>query len=99
MRGRGIGKALLLTALEGLREIGYAYGIIGGVGPAEFYAKACGAVMIEGSTPGIYAVVTMGTIRTTTIHPHRATRKRLGGCQRSRPPTTTPRSGAFIALR
>jgi hypothetical protein len=24
------------------------------VGPAEFYAKAVGAVLIEGSTPGVY---------------------------------------------
>jgi hypothetical protein len=32
-----------------------SYAIIGGVGPAEFYAKAVGAVPIEGSTPGIYA--------------------------------------------
>lgn len=35
-------------------EQGYAYAIIGGVGPAEFYAKAVGAVLIEGSSPGIY---------------------------------------------
>ena len=53
-RKRGIGKALLIAALHGLRELGYAYGIIGGVGPAEFYEKACGAVLIENSTPGIY---------------------------------------------
>jgi len=34
--------------------MGYAYGIIGGVGPAEFYRKACGAVPVDGSSPGIY---------------------------------------------
>lgn len=50
----GIGKALLVSALEGLRDMGYAYGFIGGVGPAEFYAKTVGAIPIEGSTPGIY---------------------------------------------
>ena len=33
---------------------GFAYAIIGGVGPAAFYAKAVGAVDIAGSTPGIY---------------------------------------------
>jgi ribosomal protein S18 acetylase RimI-like enzyme len=53
-RGRGVGKALLIEALHGLRELGYVYGIIGGVGPAEFYAKAVGAVPIAGSTPGVY---------------------------------------------
>ena len=53
-RGQGIGRALLLSALHAQRALGYAYSIIGGVGPAEFYAKAAGAVPIEGSTPGIY---------------------------------------------
>jgi predicted N-acetyltransferase YhbS len=54
-RGKGIGKALLLAALHGLAEMGYAYGIIGGVGPVEFYASAVGATLIPDSTPGIYA--------------------------------------------
>ena len=54
-RGQGIGKVLLLACLHGLREMGYAYGIIGGVGPAEFYARSVGAVEIPDSTPGIYA--------------------------------------------
>ncbi len=53
-RGLGLGKALLFKALEGLREIGYAYAIIGGVGPREFYAKNCGAIEIPGSDPGTY---------------------------------------------
>lgn len=53
-RGKGVGTALLLACLHGLRELGYAYGIIGGVGPAEFYRKAVGAVPIADSTPGIY---------------------------------------------
>ena len=53
-RGRGIGKALLLESLQGMRSQGYAYGIIGGVGPAEFYRLACGATLIPGSDPGIY---------------------------------------------
>jgi predicted GNAT family acetyltransferase len=53
-RGKGVGKALLFKALEGLREMGYAYGFIGGVGPREFYERACGAVEIPGSDPGIY---------------------------------------------
>jgi GNAT superfamily N-acetyltransferase len=54
-RGRGAGKALLIASLAGLREMGYVYGVIGGVGPAEFYAKAVGAMPIPDSTPGIYA--------------------------------------------
>ena len=54
-RGKGIGRALLLSALHAQRAAGYAYAIIGGVGPAAFYEKCVGATSIEGSTPGIYA--------------------------------------------
>jgi predicted N-acetyltransferase YhbS len=50
----GIGKALLFACLEDMKHEGFGYAIIGGVGPAEFYAKAVGAVAIEGSEPGIY---------------------------------------------
>src|SRR3954451_23696851 len=50
----GVGKALLFACLEDMRQQGFGYAIIGGVGPAEFYAKAVGAVAIEGSEPGIY---------------------------------------------
>ncbi len=53
-RGQGIGKALLFRSLEALREEGYAYAIIGGVGPREFYEQACGAMEITGSDPSIY---------------------------------------------
>ena len=54
-RGNGIGRALLLRALHAQRARGYAYAIIGGVGPAQFYERAVGAIPIPGSTPGIYA--------------------------------------------
>lgn len=54
-RGKGIGKALLLASLWGLREMGYVYGIIGAAGPLDFYQKTVGAIMIPGSEPGIYA--------------------------------------------
>ena len=54
-RGRGVGRALLLAALRGLRELGYAYAVIGGVGPAEFYERAVGARLIPDSSPGVYA--------------------------------------------
>ncbi len=53
-RGKGVGKALLIRALRALREEGYVYAIIGGVGPAAFYTGAVGATLIEGSDPGIY---------------------------------------------
>ncbi len=53
-RGRGIGKALLIASLWGLRELGYVYGIIGGAGPVEFYQEAVGAIVIPDSEPGIY---------------------------------------------
>ena len=53
-RGHGIGKALLIASLWGLRELGYVYGIIGGAGPVEFYQEAVGAIVIPDSEPGIY---------------------------------------------
>ena len=53
-RGQGIGRALLLTALQEMRHMGYAYAILGGVGPADFYRKVAGAVDIPESSPGIY---------------------------------------------
>ena len=54
VRGRGVGKALLLACLHAMAAQGYGYAIIGWVGPAEFYTKTVGAVEIEGSDPGIY---------------------------------------------
>ncbi len=54
MRGTGVGKALLVSALSQMKALGYAYAIIGGVGPKEFYAKCVGATLIEDSSPGIY---------------------------------------------
>jgi predicted N-acetyltransferase YhbS len=53
-RKKGIGAALLLASLTDLKSMGYAYAIIGGAGPTEFYAKECGATIIPGSAPGIY---------------------------------------------
>ncbi len=53
-QGGGIGKALLLRCLGAMKAAGYAYAIIGGVGPKEFYEKTVGATLIEGSSPGIY---------------------------------------------
>ena len=53
-RGQGIGRALLLVTLEAMRAEGYAYAIIGWASSVEFYERAVGAVVIEGSEPGIY---------------------------------------------
>lgn len=53
-RGAGLGAALLLACLHDMRAVGYGYAAIGGVGPAEFYTKVCGAVTIPDSTPGVY---------------------------------------------
>lgn len=54
MQGRSVGRALLIRGLQAMRDDGYVYAVIGGVGPAEFYAKCAGARLIEGSNPGIY---------------------------------------------
>ncbi len=53
-RGSGVGSLLLLTALREMCALGYAYAIIGGVGPADFYRKVAGATPIPDSSPGIY---------------------------------------------
>lgn len=53
-RHTGIGTALLLTCLHAMKEMGYGYAIIGGVGPAEFYTKVVAATLIEGSETSIY---------------------------------------------
>jgi hypothetical protein len=54
LRGQGAGASLLFRCLEGMREIGYAYAIIGAPGPTDFYAKVAGATIIAGSDPGVY---------------------------------------------
>ncbi len=52
-RGQGIGNALLLATLHAMAQERYGYAIIYWVGPAEFYAKAVGATIIEESEPGV----------------------------------------------
>lgn len=52
--GRGIGTALLIRSLHALWESGYAYAIIGAVGPSAFYEQSVGAIPIPDSTPGPY---------------------------------------------
>ena len=53
-RGQGLGTLLLLECLRSMKEMGYGYAIIGGIGPKEFYTKTVGAIEIPDSTPGIY---------------------------------------------
>jgi GNAT superfamily N-acetyltransferase len=54
-RSKGIGTALLIAALQGLREAGYVYAVIGWAGPLGFYAKTVNAIPIDDSEPGIYS--------------------------------------------
>jgi GNAT superfamily N-acetyltransferase len=54
LRGCGVGALLLIRCLESMREMGYGYAVIGGVGPVEFYEKVCGATVIPGSEVGVY---------------------------------------------
>mgnify|MGYP000982499661 CR=1 FL=1 len=56
-RGKGTGAALLLAALHDMRANGYVYGVIGAVGPTEFYEKVCGATIIQDSTPAGYSAL------------------------------------------
>lgn len=53
-RGQGIGESLLIATLRGMREAGYGYAVIGDPGPVEFYQRRLDAMVIPGSTPGIY---------------------------------------------
>src|SRR5437667_8721053 len=53
-RGCGIGTALLIASLWGLRELGCVYAVIGAGGPTDFYKKAVGAIVLPDSTAGVY---------------------------------------------
>ena len=55
LRGLGIGKALLLKCLEGQREVGYGYSIIGDAGPVKFYERFCNASVIPNDRPNVYS--------------------------------------------
>lgn len=54
LRGKGVGKALYLHTLHAMRNIGYGYAVVGSAGPTAFYEKAANAMVIPGSSPGIY---------------------------------------------
>lgn len=55
-RKKGIGKALLLRSLVSMRELGYAYAVIGwpAKSAVDFYKKCAGAVMIGEGSSGVY---------------------------------------------
>jgi predicted N-acetyltransferase YhbS len=53
-RGKKIGLALLYHTLAAMKAQGYAYAVIGAVGPGDFYAKAVGAVPIAADKEDIY---------------------------------------------
>src|SRR5690606_15360544 len=53
-------EALLAATLAGMREAGYAYGIIGDPGPVAFYKSRLDALEIPGSEPGLYAGMLRG---------------------------------------
>jgi GNAT superfamily N-acetyltransferase len=59
-RGQGIGEALLIATLKGMREAGYAYAVIGDPGPVAFYQKRLDALEIPKSKPGIYSGMLSG---------------------------------------
>ncbi|NLI90584.1 MAG: GNAT family N-acetyltransferase [Epulopiscium sp.] len=61
VRGKGVGKVLLLKCLLDMKENGYGYAIIGGASDAiEFYSKVAGATIIPDSYPGIYGRMIAG---------------------------------------
>ncbi len=51
---RGIGRALLLAALEDMHANGYAYAIVGWVDEQTFFQRVAGATPIPDSKPGFY---------------------------------------------
>ena len=54
MRRRGIGRALLLTALRDMAGQGYGYAIIGAAGSIGFYRNGLDVIEIPDSAPGFY---------------------------------------------
>lgn len=54
-RGLGIGTLLTQLTLEMMKTQGYAYAVIGWVGPVEFYQRVVGATPIPDSFPGLWA--------------------------------------------
>ena len=53
-RGYAIGIGLLAKCMYALEAEGYGYAIIGWTELADYYAKACNAIVIPDSFPGVY---------------------------------------------
>jgi GNAT superfamily N-acetyltransferase len=54
-RGKGVGALLLQRVLAAMRDVGYAYAVIGAPGPADFFKRLVPAMEIADSQPGLYA--------------------------------------------
>jgi GNAT superfamily N-acetyltransferase len=54
LRGQGVGRRLLLTALQDMAVQGYAYAVVGWVGPEAFFTQTAQAIPIPDSSPGMY---------------------------------------------
>ena len=55
-RKKGVGRALLLKSLESMRELGYAYAIIGWPtnSAVSFYKKCVDALLVDEKSSGVY---------------------------------------------
>lgn len=53
-RGQGLGTTMMMECLHAMKEMGYAYGVVGDAGPVDYYVKTVGAIVIPDSSPGIY---------------------------------------------
>jgi hypothetical protein len=54
VRRKGVGRGMLLSALNELELSGYAYAIVGDTGHPDFFKAAAGAIEISDSSPGPY---------------------------------------------
>ncbi len=54
VQGRGVGGRLLIATLNGMKNEGYGYGVIGGVSDSSFYKKYLEVTEIPNSSPGVY---------------------------------------------
>jgi len=59
--GQGVGRHLVVTTLKDMAARGYAYAVVGWVGPQAFFTHTVGAIPIPGSSPGIYRERRSGT--------------------------------------
>ena len=55
-RKKGVGRALLFKSLESMRELGYAYAVIGwpAKSAVSFYKRCVDAIMIDEKSSGVY---------------------------------------------